>query len=127
YFIISLLLYANVLYYREFADFMTLSTMMGNLGLEGGSNVSFGLITSFFVMLRIWDAAYWLDFILLIWIIRKQIKATEISTIQPKKPFYKRYAVAASRSEERRVGKECRYLSVLDPRKDTALVVTDNI
>lgn len=98
YFIISLLLYANVLYYREFADFMTLSTIMGNLGLEGGSNVSFGLITSFFVMLRIWDAAYWLDFILLIWIIRKQIKATEISTIQPKKPFYKRYAVAASLS-----------------------------
>src|SRR5699024_10711390 len=59
YFIISLLLYTNVLYYREFADFMTLSTILGNLGLEGGSNVSSGLITSFFVMLRVWDIAYW--------------------------------------------------------------------
>src|SRR5699024_12117647 len=82
YFIISLLLYANVLYYREFADFMTLSTIMGNLGLEGGSNVSFGLITSFFVMLRICDAAYWLDFAFLTWLIHIKTKAIETHEIQ---------------------------------------------
>jgi lipoteichoic acid synthase len=98
YFIISLLLYANVLYYREFADFMTLSTIMGNIGLEGGSNVSFGLITSFFVMLRVWDFVYWIDFAFLTWLIHKKTKAIETNEIQTKKPFYKRYAVAASLS-----------------------------
>src|SRR5699024_939155 len=98
YFIISLLLYTNVLYYREFADFMTLSTILGNLGLEGGSNVSSGLITSFFVMLRVWDIAYWMDFAFLTWLIRRKVKASETNVIQEKKPFYKRYAVAASLS-----------------------------
>lgn len=98
YFIISLLLYINVLYYREFTDFMTLSTILGNLGLEGGSNVSSGLIYSFLVMLRVWDIVYWIDFIFLTWLIRKKVKATETNVLQEKKPFYKRYAVAASLS-----------------------------
>jgi len=98
YFIISILLYANVLYYREFADYMTLSTILGNLGLEGGSNFSFGLLSSIFVILRAWDVFYWIDFIFLIWLVRKKIKANESEEIPNRKPFYKRYAVAASLS-----------------------------
>src|SRR5690625_962565 len=98
YFIISILLYANVLYYREFADYMTLSTILGNLGLEGGSNFSFGLLSSIFVILRAWDVFYWIDFIFLVWLVRKKIKANESEEIPNRKPFYKRYAVAASLS-----------------------------
>lgn len=65
YFLVSLLLYANVLYYREFTDFITLSTITGNVG-GSGNNFSLGLINSFLVLLRPWDIIYWLDWLLLV-------------------------------------------------------------
>lgn len=94
YFIMSVILYSNVLYYREFSDFMTASTILGNLGFENGSNFSIGLVISSLVMLRVWDIFYWIDFIFLIWLVRKNMVVGQTR----KKPFYKRYALAASLS-----------------------------
>jgi len=96
YFLMSLLLYANILYYREFSDFMTLSTVISNAAVDSG-NISWGLIEGFLVMLRMWDVFYWLDFIGLIWVVRKTLKMNEEQP-RTKKPFYKRYAFAGTLS-----------------------------
>ena len=94
YFLISLLLYTNVVYYREFADFLTLSTVMSNASVES-DNMTWGLVIGALNMLSVWDVFYWIDFIALIWLVRK---ANAINLEQPKtrKPFYKRYAVAST-------------------------------
>ncbi len=96
YFLMSALLYANVLYYREFSDFMTVSTITGNVGKDVGSNVSFALITSSLAMAHLSDFVYWIDFVLLFWFVRKYFKENRES--ESVKPFYKRYALAASLS-----------------------------
>lgn len=100
YFLLSVLLYANIVYYREFADFMTLSTIQSNLTIDEGTNISFGLIGNFLVMLRIQDILYWVDFLLLAWIVRKRKMAREeLSGVEePKEPFHKRYALAGTLS-----------------------------
>lgn len=102
YFLMTITLYINILYYREFADFMTLSTIKGNLGLEGGSNVSSGLLSSAFVMMRAWDIFYWIDFAILVWFGRKTVTTKQSTTgkklTKEKKPFYKRYALAGTLS-----------------------------
>lgn len=59
-FVTSLLLYSNILYYREFSDFLTTNILVGS------NNVSTGLIASTFAMMRPWDLLYWFDFILLL-------------------------------------------------------------
>lgn len=86
YFILSLWLFANVLYYREFSDFITASIAMGAGGLTTG------LIPSTIALLRPFDIVYWLDFILLVGIL--VVKKTNISLDGRK--FPKRYAFAAS-------------------------------
>ncbi|MFO8068761.1 MAG: LTA synthase family protein [Alkalibacterium sp.] len=58
-FVTTLLLYANILYYREFSDFLTTNILVGS------NNVSTGLIASTFAMMRPWDLLYWFDFIFL--------------------------------------------------------------
>ncbi|WP_423189899.1 LTA synthase family protein [Alkalibacterium sp. f15] len=71
-FVTTLLLYSNILYYREFSDFLTTNIMVGS------NNVSAGLIASTFAMMRPWDLLYWFDFILLVVIsIRKRKTITE--------------------------------------------------
>ena len=95
YLAMSILLFANVLYYREFADFMTLSTITGNMGFEGGSNLSIGLIVSFLALLQFWDILYWADFVFLVWLTRDKKEVAETERLESK-PFYKRYAVATS-------------------------------
>lgn len=62
---LSLLLYSNILYYREFSDFLTMNIMMGS------NNVSGALLTSTFAMIRSWDILYWIDTLLLFVLIRK--------------------------------------------------------
>lgn len=63
----TLLLYLNVIYYREFTDFMTIATMTGyskvNQGLSGGS----------LALTNLHDVFYWLDIvvILLLMLFRK--------------------------------------------------------
>ncbi len=92
YFLMSVLLYANIVYYREFTDFMTVSSVTGNVGTDGGSNISIALILSMLAMLKPIDIIYWVDFIGLVWLVRKHLKVN----INVKKPFYKRYALAGS-------------------------------
>lgn len=53
----TILLYANVLYYREFTDFLTVGTMLGV------SKVSRGLSGSSIMLMKPHDIIYWLDFI----------------------------------------------------------------
>jgi len=86
YFLMSLWLFANILYYREFSDFITASIAMGAGGLTTG------LIPSTIALLQPWDIIYWLDFILLVSIL--VIKKTNIN-LDPR-GFYKRYAFAAT-------------------------------
>lgn len=92
YFLMSVLLYANIVYYREFSDFMTVSSITGNVGKDVGSNISSALITSTLAMFKITDIIYWVDSIFLFWLVRKNLK----QTVTVAKPFYKRYAVAAT-------------------------------
>jgi len=94
YFLISVLLYANILYYREFSDFMTLSVILSN-SVGADSVLSSGVIESFLVMLRPVDILYWIDFIGLIWLVRRTLKANK-TEVKDKKPFYKRYAFAGT-------------------------------
>lgn len=94
YFLMSALLYANILYYREFSDFMTVSSVTGNVGKGVGSNFSLALITSSLAMAHLTDFIYWIDFIFLIWLVRKNLSVD----LPNKKPFYKRYALAVSLS-----------------------------
>lgn len=84
YFIASFLLYSNILYYREFSDFITINIMVG------ASSISGGLFASTLAMMRPWDAVYWIDFIALLVILLW--KRTNIN--KDERPLYKRYAVA---------------------------------
>lgn len=63
----TLLLYLNVIYYREFTDFMTIATMTGY------SKVNQGLSGSSLALTDVHDVLYWLDIvvILLLMLFRK--------------------------------------------------------
>lgn len=98
YFLMSVLLYANVVYYREFSDFMTVTAVTGNIGKDVGSNISTALIFSTLAMFKITDIIYWIDFIFLVWLVRKNLAQSYSIQKSIKKPFYKRYALAASLS-----------------------------
>lgn len=54
----TVLLYANVLYYREFTDFLTVGTMLGV------SKVSHGLSASSITLMKPRDLIYWIDFLI---------------------------------------------------------------
>ncbi len=56
--LMTVLLYANILYYREFADFLTSNILLNS------NNVSSALLTSTFEMMRFWDVLYWIDLVL---------------------------------------------------------------
>ncbi|PLS39292.1 alkaline phosphatase [Carnobacterium maltaromaticum] len=82
YFLATALLYSNVIYYREFTDFLTVNTMLGAKSVAGGLNTSAFALTSFA------DIFYILDFIILLGLLlSKQVK------MDPR-PFKKRYAFA---------------------------------
>ncbi len=59
-FLLTLLLYSNILYYREFSDFLTTNILVGS------NNVSAGLVASTFAMMRPWDLIYWFDVLILV-------------------------------------------------------------
>ncbi|MFS7206781.1 LTA synthase family protein [Carnobacterium divergens] len=84
YFLTSALIYANVIYYREFTDFLTVNTMLGVKSVSGGLN------SSAFALVNFSDAFYWLDFIILI-----ALLASKKVKIDPR-PFKKRYAFATT-------------------------------
>lgn len=56
----TVLLYLNVIYYREFTDFMTISTMTGY------SKVNQGLSGSSLALTNIHDVLYWLDLVVIV-------------------------------------------------------------
>lgn len=65
----TLLLYLNVIYYREFTDFMTIATMTGY------SKVNQGLSGSSLALTNVHDLFYWLDIVVIvILMIFKKIK-----------------------------------------------------
>lgn len=83
YFLMSFLLYSNVLYYREFSDFLTLNTIMGS------KDVTQSLSTGIFAMLEFHDVFYWLDLAAVIGISRKYGK------ILPSKAALRKKGIAA--------------------------------
>lgn len=56
----TLLLFSNIIYYREFTDFITVNTMLG------AGKVSSGLGESALRMFRPYDFLYWIDIVILI-------------------------------------------------------------
>jgi len=84
YFLMSLLLFSNVVYYREFTDFITVNTMLG------AGKVASGLGESALRLFRPYDILYFLDFfIIAILMITKKIKLDE-------RPVRARVAVSVS-------------------------------
>jgi lipoteichoic acid synthase len=84
YFLLSLLLFANVVYYREFTDFITVNTMLG------AGKVASGLGESALRLFRPYDVLYWIDFIVIAaLLITKKIKMEE-------RPVRARIAVSVS-------------------------------
>ncbi|AQP52915.1 phosphoglycerol transferase [Vagococcus penaei] len=69
YFLTTALLFSNIVYYREFTDFITVNTMLG------AGKVSSGLGESAAKMFRPYDVIYWLDLVVLIGLLAfKKIK-----------------------------------------------------
>lgn len=60
YFLMTVLLFSNVTYYREFTDFITINTMLG------AGKVASGLGESALRLFRPYDLLYFIDFILII-------------------------------------------------------------
>jgi len=85
YFLFTLLLYSNILYYREFSDFLTTNVILGAGGVSNG-----GLFSSAFALMRSYDIIYWIDFVFLAGVL--VFKRTGIT--MDKKPMLKRYAFA---------------------------------
>lgn len=84
YLVLFLWLFSNVVYYREFADYISVSTMMAT------SSVSTGLGETALELFNLWDLVYFADFIIIAIVLRKkQYK------LNPK-PFSKRASFAVS-------------------------------
>lgn len=82
YFLNSLLLFSNILYYREFSDFITVKT------ITGSSSMMNGLGPGVFKMLAPQHVLYWIDFFIVIFLYRrKQAK------LEGHAPIKKRYAI----------------------------------
>ena len=84
YFLLTLLLFANILYYREFTDFLTTGTILGS------GNVSGGLFASSLALLKPHDFIYGADFFILIFAMLFKRKGQRASV------FKKRNAAAAT-------------------------------
>ncbi|API88906.1 alkaline phosphatase [Marinilactibacillus sp. 15R] len=85
--IASMILYFNVMFYREFSDFLTMNILLGS------NNVSGAVVSSTAAMMRPWDIFYWMDFIiLLVAILYKKKSPIKMDN----RPLKKRYAVATT-------------------------------
>lgn len=69
YFLNSFLLFANILYYREFSDFITVKAVLSSV------NTTKSIGPSIFQMFELRDVIYWLDFFGLILLYRKKKKS----------------------------------------------------
>lgn len=84
YAILNLILIANAIYFREFSDFITITTAMAS------SKVSAGLGSSAINLLRPWDLVYLLDVFILSYLFRKQLLKPD------QRPFAKGSAIAVT-------------------------------
>ncbi|WP_313166788.1 LTA synthase family protein [Streptococcus parasuis] len=84
YLVLFLWLFSNVVYYREFADYISVSTMMAT------SSVSTGLGETALELFNLWDLIYFADFIIIAIVLRK--KPYKLNP----KPFSKRASFAVS-------------------------------
>lgn len=84
YALMSILFFSNILYYREFSDFLSVSTILG------AGNVAGGLGASTFALLQTTDFLYLIDIILLIALLASK------KVMIDNRPFKKRYAFAAT-------------------------------
>ena len=84
YLVLFLWLFSNVVYYREFADYISVSTMMAT------SSVSTGLGETALELFNLWDLVYFADFIIIAIVLRK--KPYKLNP----KPFSKRASFAFS-------------------------------
>ena len=84
YLVLFLWLFSNVVYYREFADYLSVSTMMATSG------VSTGLGETALELFNLWDLVYFADFIIIAIVLRK--KPYKLNP----KPFSKRASFAVS-------------------------------
>lgn len=84
YVVLFLWLFSNVVYYREFADYISVSTMLAT------SSVSTGLGETALELFNLWDLVYFADFIIIAIVLRK--KPYKLNP----KPFSKRASFAVS-------------------------------
>ena len=84
YLVLFLWLFSNVVYYREFADYISVSTIMAT------SSVSTGLGETALELFNLWDLVYFADFIIIAIVLRK--KPYKLNP----KPFSKRASFAFS-------------------------------
>ncbi|MEG0289217.1 MAG: LTA synthase family protein [Carnobacterium sp.] len=82
YFLLSVLLFANILYYREFSDFLSVTTILG------AGNVAGGLGASTTALLKARDIFYWLDFVVLLGLVLTK-------TVKLDQRLYKKRSAAA--------------------------------
>lgn len=81
YALMTLLVFSNVIYYREFTDFITINTMLG------AGKVSSGLGESALRLFRPYDFIYWIDIIAVIGLLlTKKIKLEE-KPVRPRVAF----------------------------------------
>ncbi len=72
FFLLTLWVFSNVTYYREFTDFITINTILG------AGKVASGLGESAIRLFRPYDLLYWIDFIILtVLLVTKKIKMDE--------------------------------------------------
>ncbi|MGT2754617.1 sulfatase-like hydrolase/transferase [Streptococcus ovis] len=85
YIILFAWLFSNAIYYREFTDYISISTMLAS------SSVSAGLGEAAMKLFRIWDLVYFIDFIAVIYFYFSRKKF-----ILDEKPFNKRASFAVT-------------------------------
>lgn len=84
YFLLFLWLFSNALYFREFSDYISISTMMAS------SSVAAGLFQTTVKALRLWDLIYFLDFIGFAYLYMKKKIPVDVQ------PFNKRSSFAVT-------------------------------
>lgn len=81
YFLATLLLFSNVVYYREFTDFITINTMLG------AGKVASGLGESALRLFRPYDALFLIDFIILPLLLWKKVIKEEEKPVRARMAF----------------------------------------
>lgn len=78
----TVLLYLNVIYYREFSDYMTVNTMLGysavNQGTKAAGAIDFNII----------DVLFWLDLVVIIGLLLTRVLKVDQKVLPRLRPFF---------------------------------------